>query len=448
MPIDFPNSPTTNQVYTVSGRTWIYDGEKWGLQGVSNSVVLDGLSDVTAPSPTSGDFLKWNGSAWVNTSGQATPTTLGSVYAQTPAFFSGGYFTAQPAGAVNLSWNTTTRTFQTTNNFTSIFLDGSTLAYLGAGDLYVGREISVSAYDGAFNFYLSWTGTISSVTSNSVTFSATNFNDFSFNIGTGGSAIGSSFLSMNDTNASAAYGHGAMRTVSGLSQHNTAVGVNALREILDSESNIAIGRNSMNRGSTPIPVGWYNNIAIGLNSGTQLADNTQGAVILGGHQGSNVTSNTVLLSDGYGSEFARFNFSNFTIQYQTGFRANRSTNYSYQNNTEVVPIIFNSVNFNTNSAYNVNNGRFTAPVAGRYWFNASVWTSSGALPSHVWLIRNGVRSLTIAHNDDDWIAAGGTFIFLNAGDWVAIGAGMGGPSGVGTIAGSQINTYFTGYLVH
>lgn len=66
MPIDFPNSPTTNQVYTANGRTWIYDGEKWGLQSVSNSVVLDGLSDVTSPSPTSGDFLKWNGSAWVN----------------------------------------------------------------------------------------------------------------------------------------------------------------------------------------------------------------------------------------------------------------------------------------------------------------------------------------------------------------------------------------------
>jgi len=66
MAIDFPNSPTTNQVYTANGRTWIYDGEKWGLQSVSNSVVLDGLSDVTTPSPTSGDFLKWNGSAWVN----------------------------------------------------------------------------------------------------------------------------------------------------------------------------------------------------------------------------------------------------------------------------------------------------------------------------------------------------------------------------------------------
>ena len=33
---------------------------------VSLNAALDALSDVTAPSPTSGDFLKWNGSAWVN----------------------------------------------------------------------------------------------------------------------------------------------------------------------------------------------------------------------------------------------------------------------------------------------------------------------------------------------------------------------------------------------
>jgi len=29
MPIDFPNSPTTNDFYTVGNRTWRYDGEKW-----------------------------------------------------------------------------------------------------------------------------------------------------------------------------------------------------------------------------------------------------------------------------------------------------------------------------------------------------------------------------------------------------------------------------------
>jgi hypothetical protein len=38
-----------------------------GATGPAGPVVaLDALTDVTAPSPSSGDFLKWNGSAWVN----------------------------------------------------------------------------------------------------------------------------------------------------------------------------------------------------------------------------------------------------------------------------------------------------------------------------------------------------------------------------------------------
>jgi len=63
MAIDFPNSPTNGQTYTVGSFTWQYDGEKWVS---ANSIALDGLSDVSASAPTSGDFLKWNGTAWVN----------------------------------------------------------------------------------------------------------------------------------------------------------------------------------------------------------------------------------------------------------------------------------------------------------------------------------------------------------------------------------------------
>ena len=31
MAIDFPNSPSTNQTYTVGNKTWVWDGEKWVL---------------------------------------------------------------------------------------------------------------------------------------------------------------------------------------------------------------------------------------------------------------------------------------------------------------------------------------------------------------------------------------------------------------------------------
>jgi hypothetical protein len=63
MAIDFPNSPTNGQTHVVGSFTWQYDGEKWIA---ANGIALDGLSDVTVPTPTSGDFLKWNGTAWVN----------------------------------------------------------------------------------------------------------------------------------------------------------------------------------------------------------------------------------------------------------------------------------------------------------------------------------------------------------------------------------------------
>lgn len=85
MAIDFPNSPTTNQTYTANGRTWIYDGQKWGLQTVDNSVVLDGLSNVEVPSPASGDFLKWNGTAWVNDPINLGTDTVGSYIASLTA---------------------------------------------------------------------------------------------------------------------------------------------------------------------------------------------------------------------------------------------------------------------------------------------------------------------------------------------------------------------------
>ena len=111
MAIDFPNSPSTNATYTVSGRTWIYDGEKWGLQSVATNAVLDGMSDVTAPTPSSGDYLKYNGSAWVNDPINLTTDTVGDYVASLVAgtgitLSNNSGEGATPTVAVNLSGGT------------------------------------------------------------------------------------------------------------------------------------------------------------------------------------------------------------------------------------------------------------------------------------------------------------------------------------------------------
>lgn len=46
MAIDFPNSPTLNQTYTVGNVTWKYDGAKWVIESTTQSITAN-LSDAT-----------------------------------------------------------------------------------------------------------------------------------------------------------------------------------------------------------------------------------------------------------------------------------------------------------------------------------------------------------------------------------------------------------------
>lgn len=79
MAIDFPSSPTLNQTLTSGSKTWQYDGEKWVI--VPAPTTLDSLSDVAVPTPTSGDYLKYNGSSWVNDPINLSTDTTGNYVA-------------------------------------------------------------------------------------------------------------------------------------------------------------------------------------------------------------------------------------------------------------------------------------------------------------------------------------------------------------------------------
>ena len=67
--VDFSSAPSSNSV-----RVGVY-------ATISGGVVtsFDDLSDITITSPTSGDFLKWNGTAWVNQSGVVNTNDTGTV---------------------------------------------------------------------------------------------------------------------------------------------------------------------------------------------------------------------------------------------------------------------------------------------------------------------------------------------------------------------------------
>lgn len=85
MALDFPNSPTLNQTFSSGDRTWVYDGAKWILDANETVIGIDNLSDVTITSAASGDFLKYNGSAWVNDPINLSTDTTGDYVASLTA---------------------------------------------------------------------------------------------------------------------------------------------------------------------------------------------------------------------------------------------------------------------------------------------------------------------------------------------------------------------------
>jgi hypothetical protein len=136
-----------------------------------------------------------------------------------------------------------------------------------------------------------------------------------------------------------------------------------------------------------------------------------------------------------------------TTPYQPGFCAHEDGNSSYGANATMV---FNVVKFNTGSHYNSSNGRFTAPIAGKYIFYAQFLGEASANTRTIaYLSLNGSQgssdqTIEISATTKDYNSAQGTTIMdLAAGDYVSVITA--GTSNVYT--GSSFQNNFCGYLL-
>ena len=59
-----------------NGKALIHNGTKFVPGDITTT--LDTLTDVTAPNPSDGDFLRWNGTAWINDAVNLSTDTIGS----------------------------------------------------------------------------------------------------------------------------------------------------------------------------------------------------------------------------------------------------------------------------------------------------------------------------------------------------------------------------------
>lgn len=102
---------------------------------------------------------------------------------------------------------------------------------------------------------------------------------------------------------------------------------------------------------------------------------------------------------------------------------------------------FGTVPHNIGGHYNNSNGRFTAPVDGRYLFMASIWATSGTNNYMVFVI-NGVENIGghVEANSAATSCHANAVIDMNSGDWVQLRVDF-------TIQGSTPRNNWQGYLL-
>ena len=216
--------------------------------------------------------------------------------------------------------------------------------------------------------------------------------------------------------------------------NNIAIGDAALYQATTGNDNIAIGYASLSgNGSNNIAIGYKAlgsisdgsyNLGVGEGAGISLGSGSYN-VVIGRNNGSSVkdTDNNIIISDGQGNIRIRSDSAGrVTMPGQPAFCA-RDQNAAVAGQD----IIFGTATFDRSSAYNVSNGRFTAQVAGSYFFKYhGLAPNANAGEFRVALYVNGsgysgLRYIFYKSSAGVWqslIAEG--HIYLNVGDYVTV----------------------------
>ena len=147
-----------------------------------------------------------------------------------------------------------------------------------------------------------------------------------------------------------------------------------------------------------------------------------------------------------------------TKPYHPAFAARLGSNVDITTNTST-DLVFNIQEFDNSSSYNTSNGRFTAPVAGKYYFGVQIYAGFNGAGVRVMHANFRVNGTSVAQTDMFGGASnhGGThyhptavghmFRNLNANDYVTFNLGGFSHTGGQAILYASTGNRFFGYLV-
>ncbi len=135
------------------------------------------------------------------------------------------------------------------------------------------------------------------------------------------------------------------------------------------------------------------------------------------------------------------------------FSAYRASSSSVPNSSTLEPVVYNAVEFDPNSDFDTSTGRYTAPIAGTYYFEAGSYASAvtGDIV-YMHLYKNGSR---VKYGDRNRNSDGNTqpmfvgvsaLLELEAGDYVTVLIGHTQSYSMGLGTSAETN-FFHGYLV-